>query len=83
MDHTSSRRPSNLHQVSAGLSPVSRECRLGHTMRTLGDNDTAVNVLRCLRQTEPREQVLCTVKVPFESAEITMSVNAEFFKFIS
>lgn len=52
-------------------------------MRTLGDNDTAVNVLLCLWQTEPREQVLCTVKVRFESAEITISVNAEFFKFIS
>lgn len=52
-------------------------------MRTLGDNDIAVNVLLCLWQSEPREQVLCTVKVPFESAEITNSVNAEFFKFVS
>lgn len=52
-------------------------------MRTLGDNDIAINVLLCLWQSEPREQVLCTVKVPFESAEITNSVNAEFFKFVS
>lgn len=52
-------------------------------MRTLGDNDTAVDVLLCLWQMEPQEQVLCTAKVPLGSAEITISVNAAFFKFVS
>lgn len=52
-------------------------------MRTLGDKDTAVDVLLCLWQTEPLEQVLCTAKVQFGSAEITVSVNAAFFKLVS
>lgn len=52
-------------------------------MRTLGDNDAAADVLLCLQQTEPQDQVLCTANVLFGSAKIMISVNAAFFKFVS